>query len=68
MFPVGSVVMLKSGGPLMTVVDGTPDGFPVCVLWNGAKYERFTEFPADALALAKETAAPAMPMSGGPLQ
>lgn len=42
-FPVGSVVMLKSGGPEMTITS-YKNGIPVCQYFYDGQYQVFTTF------------------------
>lgn len=48
-FKVGDTVMLKSGGPVMTVIDFHTDGKVVCVWFVDGKEDKRGLFPADAL-------------------
>lgn len=50
--PVGSVVMLKSGGPKMTITS-YQNGVPVCRYWANDKFEELKVFK-DNLKLVKE--------------
>jgi uncharacterized protein YodC (DUF2158 family) len=47
-FQIGDVVVLKSGGPAMTVADLTEDGGVICI-WFDGKEQRRAVFPAATL-------------------
>jgi uncharacterized protein YodC (DUF2158 family) len=52
-FGVGDVVVLKSGSPLMTVVDKAREGWLVCNWFEDGKVQSST-FPPAALRKAEE--------------
>jgi uncharacterized protein YodC (DUF2158 family) len=61
MFDIGDTVMLKSGGPIMTVL-GMREGTIVVCAWFEEGMKQTASFPAQALQLAD--AEPPRPMVG----
>lgn len=51
--PVGSIVILKSGGPKMTIT-GYRDGMPVCQYWANGRFEELKTFK-DNLIIVPDT-------------
>jgi uncharacterized protein YodC (DUF2158 family) len=51
-FQIGDVVLLKSGGPKMTVDNVLPDGTISCTWWDG-KQMNYGAFKSEMLVKAK---------------
>ncbi|EJZ22440.1 DUF2158 domain-containing protein [Rhizobium sp. Pop5] len=52
-FKIGDIVVLKSGGPKMTVVSEEERGRVYCSWFAGAKAEK-SQYPVEALEAPKE--------------
>jgi uncharacterized protein YodC (DUF2158 family) len=62
-FKVGETVRLKSGGPLMTVVEARSDGTIFVSWFNKDEDKKSDHFPADSLEA--DDGMPPMPSGGG---